>query len=1364
MDKPQKPPFTRIAESTSLELPASVLLSVSPKSKTEQRFRVEAELGRGGMGVVQRVVDTTTGHRLALKRLVLNPEKEYESQVSIAFFEQEFHVLSQLNHPCIIRVYDYGRDTLGPYYTMELLDGKDLRTMSPVPWQKACQIGRDIVSSLAILHSRGLVHRDVTPRNILVDISGNAKLVDFGAMCPIGVPNSIAGTPPFMAPETVNQATIDGRTDLFALGATLYFCITGQLAFPARRVRQLQNAWRSPPPPLIRYDKNIPNDLSELVLDLLAISPVARPQNDAEVFERIVAIGALPRIEALEVRSAYLASPPLVGRQELLGHCGNLLRRSLRGHGTSLLIEGDEGVGRSRVLDMIVLGAKILGTLVLRADAVDASVDFGVLKRLMIRLIDARPELDVHDRYLKLLIRGEPIPNADREATIEAFITEILDYTSRRSMVVAIDNVDMIDEPSLAGIASLAGELAKRRLFLVTTSRIQKANVSDAAVKLLSKSSHRQTLEPLTQKQVREMVGSVFGKAHNLDVLADVLFRHANGHPSCTMVAAQTLVDAKVVRYGSGSWAIPTTAEEIEKAIPKDPGLRTRLTALSDDAQELALILALDTHRHLRLADCVHVTEHRDLKRLYNAVDELVEARILSRRNDTYAFVSSNYPTAISLEATEMQSRGIHLRLARWYEQTRRSSIQAHHASCAQDWSTVERLAAATTEQTLLDAWHHDPTAIETFERLIKHRMAQDISSPDLARLRCHLLTLCQASEDWLRVVQHGPQALVDLSDRCGLTDYKHLSQVPVEERLSKAVAAAKTRYAEKLTRVGIDPSASLPLEEALRLLPTAILSVATSAVLAVDPSLTEDLPSLQPFYPLSAAFPIVDRLRCAIVALCEGRIDIALRDIRKVHGEVIDVRTDLDQSARTKLYDVSLSFLQGIEATTAHPAILERAEISQERNPKRAERERYAYYTAVGDVNMATFARTRLERLEVQGGTLKYFPTAWETELSLYLLTFNLEGLKRCEREAERTAQNFSGWKPRVELARIGQALCSHSTEETVSRAEDLYKKLRQGSSDRRYAFYLLAYGLLMQKRYDDCRAVVQSELDLLGRVPSWHEGYLLLLAIAEANLGNRERARTLADQHIAMYLEAGVGGVLLGHMYENMATIDLLVGDRGRFREHAQLCAAQYRNGFNPALTSRYEALMRKARHMQVAVSDELDRAARYDDRSPVTELLSIFRTELSTYTQLPNRFRQVLQLIVERSKASGGVLYLASEAGLRQCASTGDFPTTAGMETDIRAFWESETQPVVSQTLTIISEQEIVPGDSIRRCVAADGKKVHLFVLSDGKSKNEQACGVLALATRSDREIQPDFAAIFALSQIMLEEESVIGFTLE
>jgi len=147
------------------------------------RYRVQGRAGQGGIAEVYRVVDEVTDREVALK--ILFQEASQKSHLT-GLFEREFHTLAQLAHPRIIEVYDYGFHLDRAYYTMELLDGSDLRKLAPIEWRQACSLLRDVASSLALLHSRKLIHRDVSARNVRCDRNGRAKLIDFGALSPIG--------------------------------------------------------------------------------------------------------------------------------------------------------------------------------------------------------------------------------------------------------------------------------------------------------------------------------------------------------------------------------------------------------------------------------------------------------------------------------------------------------------------------------------------------------------------------------------------------------------------------------------------------------------------------------------------------------------------------------------------------------------------------------------------------------------------------------------------------------------------------------------------------------------------------------------------------------------------------------------------------------------------------------------------------------------------------------------------------------------------------------------------------------------------------------------------------------------------------
>ena len=305
-------------------------------ARVASRYRVEALLGRGAAGAVYRVRDERSGAALALKRLQA-PDRQ--QALFAAQFEREYHTLCQLAHPSIIEVYDFGIDGEGAFYTMELLEGPELRKLCPLPWKQACELLRDVASSLAVLHSRRLLHRDISLRNVRLTSSGRAKLLDFGAMTPMGPCKHMVGTPPFVPPESLQLQALDARADLYSLGALAYYMLTGRYPYPARTFRELQAAFAQPPAPLATLAPDVPEPLEQLIAQLLRLDRELRPASAAEVMERLSGIAGLPLREHAEVTRAYLVTPALVGREPAQHQAGAVLRAAAQSGGC-LLIDG----------------------------------------------------------------------------------------------------------------------------------------------------------------------------------------------------------------------------------------------------------------------------------------------------------------------------------------------------------------------------------------------------------------------------------------------------------------------------------------------------------------------------------------------------------------------------------------------------------------------------------------------------------------------------------------------------------------------------------------------------------------------------------------------------------------------------------------------------------------------------------------------------------------------------------------------------------------------------------------------------------------------------------------------------------------
>ncbi len=357
------------------------------------RYRVLGELGRGGTATVYRVTDESTGRLLALKRLRDgDPADNGDRSRRELRFRYEFHTVARLRHPCVIEAYDYGIDEGVPYYTMELLEGRDLEQLCPVDPAKACQILHDVAAALAFLHTKGLVHRDITPGNVKCTAGGRAKLIDFGIIGTIGVSADIAGTPPFMAPEVLRGLPVDHRADMFGLGALAYWLLTGRHAYRARSIAQLEGAWRHAPVAPSSIVPEIPELLDRLVLSLLNQDPLARPHSAAEVIARLAAIADIESDAGTEVASSYLASATLVGRRDEMERLRRAVARDADERGSAVVIEAPSGVGKSRLLREVALEAQIAGAIVVSVGGEALGLGpYGLLQALARELLAAAP-------------------------------------------------------------------------------------------------------------------------------------------------------------------------------------------------------------------------------------------------------------------------------------------------------------------------------------------------------------------------------------------------------------------------------------------------------------------------------------------------------------------------------------------------------------------------------------------------------------------------------------------------------------------------------------------------------------------------------------------------------------------------------------------------------------------------------------------------------------------------------------------------------------------------------------------------------------------------------------------------------------
>lgn len=221
-----------------------------PGTLLGNRYRIIAQVGRGGMGEVYRADDLKLGQPVALKFL---PEELTDDSEQLERLHKEVRLARQVSHPNVCRVYDIGEVGGQHFMSMEYIDGEDLqsllRRIGRLSKDKGLQIARQLCAGLASAHERGVVHRDLKPRNVMVDGRGQARITDFGLADAAGERPREAdwgGTLRYMAPEQLERGETSIQSDLYSLGLTLYELFTGKGVFEARSLTELRKQHAEP--------------------------------------------------------------------------------------------------------------------------------------------------------------------------------------------------------------------------------------------------------------------------------------------------------------------------------------------------------------------------------------------------------------------------------------------------------------------------------------------------------------------------------------------------------------------------------------------------------------------------------------------------------------------------------------------------------------------------------------------------------------------------------------------------------------------------------------------------------------------------------------------------------------------------------------------------------------------------------------------------------------------------------------------------------------------------------------------------------------------------------------------------------------
>lgn len=546
-------------------------------------------LGRGGMGSVDRVYDERRREEVALKRSRTGAGVSSSALDTLrrewTRFKREFRVLSELRHPSLVRVYDLGEDELGLFFTMEIVEGVNIRRFcregGELAAERLATVLPSLLEGLAHLHARGIVHRDLKPSNVLVDSAGCARIVDFGILAELSIdPGEIIGTAAYMPPEQIDGGRPTPAMDLYALGATLHELVTGAPPFPGTTRAELFAQHKSSPAPAIAPSKTVPPALCGAIQALLSKTPDTRPSIAAFAATALPALGA----RAPNLVSGSLEASVLFGRhaeqdrieQHLTGeHFGVVVLGGATGIGKTALAEWCAERARSR--GYAVLSGRARRNELVAFNAIDSVVDE------LAELLRVAPddELEVHRRRASLAFpvlgrSKEALYGASARAAAFDGLARVLAHTARAHdrLVVTIDDLQWADADSLAFLRALEA-LAPPRVKIVATLRTD-------------------VPESLATRWLNESAAARFLSVEPLDApsLARIVARATGG----------TIAENEAVRLAASCAGRPFFAEiagriarEVEGAPDLAELLSRRMTGLDEpDRKLLAIVAAAD--------------------------------------------------------------------------------------------------------------------------------------------------------------------------------------------------------------------------------------------------------------------------------------------------------------------------------------------------------------------------------------------------------------------------------------------------------------------------------------------------------------------------------------------------------------------------------------------------------------------------------------------------------------------------------------------------------------------------------------------------------------------------------------------------
>lgn len=738
------------------------------------RYRIEAEVGRGGMGVVYRAWDTLLDRNVAVK-LLHSSNLGTEGRARLL---HEAQAAARLNHPNIITIYDAGELEGASYIIMELLDGESLYDRRPQTLPEILKVARQICTALEHAHAHGIIHRDLKPENVIITRDGTAKLTDFGLArsmaSRITIEGTIMGTVYYLPPEQALGKAIDGRADLYSFGVMLYELVTSQLPFNADDpLAVISQHLHAPPVPPRSYNNNIPPLLDRLIMQLLQKNPEDRPASAAEtkqilaqVLRAPIAAAANGEVKLPPSPLEQLALGRLVGRDRELAEAKALWKQATLTPGGQhvLFISGEPGVGKTPLMREIKALAEVSGAIVLEAECyTGGSAPYAPVTQMMRAALAQRstrapagksaaalPSFSNHVLADLIMLAPDlqifypdvpPNPSydarSDQQRLFESITTVCAALVECAPLMLVMEDVHWADSGSLdvARYVARRCRLNKLPVLIVMTYRDVELDAACCLDDILydltrERLAFRLKLNRFDREQTRALLDVMFQEKIS-DEFLDAIYRETDGNQFFVEELCKALVADGQLYRRDGRWQRPNMGElQLPQSVRG--AIQARVGRLPDAAQE-ALRWAAVIGREFDFGTLKWASEMEE-ETLIDALEMAERAQLISELKpdryarvragaETFAFAHALTVTALRESMSAIRRRRLHRQVANALAQQYPDNYEAlaYHYAEAGDIENARRYYLKAGDRALAvytnqEAERHYRTALELSE------------------------------------------------------------------------------------------------------------------------------------------------------------------------------------------------------------------------------------------------------------------------------------------------------------------------------------------------------------------------------------------------------------------------------------------------------------------------------------------------------------------------------------------------------------------------------------------------------------------------------------------------------------------------